>query len=86
MKIVVSPIATRPSPHASPHPLPPRHCQVAARASKFRSDVAGQLAEKEAARLAALEAQRAELSVAMAELEIRQARAVGWDGSGFRSA
>ena len=41
------------------------------RASKFRADVAGQLAEKEAAKLAALEQQRKDLVASMADLEIR---------------
>ena len=56
-----------------------RKAAMAARAQKFRADVAGQLAEKEAAKLAELEGRRRELEAAMAELEV--GAGLGWAGA-----
>lgn len=47
-----------------------RKAAAAASAAKFRADVAGQLGEKEAARLAELQGKRAELVALMADLEV----------------
>lgn len=54
-------------------PLPQeaaRKAAAAAAAARFRADVAGQLEEKEAARLAGLKEKRAELVRMMADLEV----------------
>lgn len=47
-----------------------RKAAAAAAAARFRADVAGQLEEKEAARLAGLKEKRAELVRMMADLEV----------------
>lgn len=47
-----------------------RKAAAKAASAKFRADVAGQLGEKEAARLAELQAKRAELVAMMADLEV----------------
>lgn len=53
-----------------------RKAAAAAAAARFRADVAGQLEEKEAARLAGLKEKREELVRMMADLEVSVAGCV----------
>lgn len=74
----IQPVGLKPSPPNLPSHLvsllPPqeaaRKAAAAAAAARFRAGVAGQLEEKEAARLAVLKEKRAELVRMMADLEV----------------
>lgn len=56
-----------------------------AAAAKLRADVAGQLEEKGAARLAGLQEKRRELEAMMADLEVGAGCLVGWGGVGWEA-
>ena len=78
------PLAVRLQANLPPHLSLPqeaaRKAAAAAAAARFRADVAGQLGEKEAARVAGLREKREELVCMMAELEASPAG--GW-GPGY---